>query len=195
MATERNRTITAADKAAAKRLRALLDAMPKGERPTQTAMALDFPGEANQSLISQYINGKIALNYKAVRFFATALNVDESAIRTDLPEQTLNRSSLNSATEKNSPSSVTSASHPTGISVPILDQALTLLEHEEQQVGEDYKIEPALARTERLAELYLRVEADGGRLSSDGLRKLGEEIQERRGRHERAIHGKRRPAG
>jgi hypothetical protein len=193
MGKERKRTITPADKAAARRLRAIWDAIPKGERPTQAELAMDFPGEApNQSLISQYLGGKIALNYKAVRYFATALNVPESAIRTDLPEQTLNHSALNRGTEKNSEAGVTSESQLLQISVPILHEAMTLLGHEEDQVGE--LIRPALARTERLAELYRRVAADGGRLSADGYRQLGEEIETRRGKHERA-KGKRRPAG
>lgn len=84
-----NRTITPADKAAADRLKSLWKAMPRDQRPTQQQLADDWdgPGEANQSLISQYMNGLIALNYRAVLSFAKQLGCKDTDIRNDLPEQ------------------------------------------------------------------------------------------------------------
>lgn len=63
--------------------------MPRGERPTQQQLAdnWDGPGDANQSLISQYMNGLIALNYRAVLSFAKQLGCKDTDIRDDLPEQ------------------------------------------------------------------------------------------------------------
>lgn len=72
---------------AAQRLKALWLAMPN--RPTQQQLAEAWPysaSEANQSLISQYMNGKIALNHRALLFFADQLGVPPEAIRDDLPE-------------------------------------------------------------------------------------------------------------
>jgi phage repressor protein C with HTH and peptisase S24 domain len=81
------RNITAADQAAADRLKAIWSAMK--DRPTQQQLADAWVGnkEANQSLISQYMNGKIALNYRAVIFFAKQLGCEPEDIRDDLPEQ------------------------------------------------------------------------------------------------------------
>lgn len=83
------RTITPADIEAAKRLKAIWLAIPRQERPTQQQLAdaWDGPGEANQSLISQYMNGGIALNYRATLFFARQLGCADTDIRSDLPEQ------------------------------------------------------------------------------------------------------------
>lgn len=84
-----NRTITPADTAAAARLKAIWKALPRDRRPTQQQMADEWegPGEANQSLISQYMNGIIALNYRAVLSFAKQLGCKDTDIRDDLPEQ------------------------------------------------------------------------------------------------------------
>ncbi|WP_285311614.1 S24 family peptidase [Stenotrophomonas maltophilia] len=84
-----NRTITPADTAAAARLKAIWKALPRDKRPTQQQMADEWegPGEANQSLISQYMNGIIALNYRAVLSFAKQLGCKDTDIRDDLPEQ------------------------------------------------------------------------------------------------------------
>lgn len=90
----RNRSISPADKAAADRLKAIWSAMPRGERPTQQQLADNWegPGDANQSLISQYMNGLIALNYRAVLSFAKQLGCKDTDIRDDLPEQHYNSS-------------------------------------------------------------------------------------------------------
>ncbi len=90
MPAPRSRNITPADIQAAERLRAIWQALPRDQRPTQQQLADAWEwGEANQSLISQYMTGRIALNYRAVRFFAAQLGCDETAIRSDLPEQRL----------------------------------------------------------------------------------------------------------
>lgn len=84
-----NRNISASDLAAAARLKAIWEGLPKAQRPTQQALAdaWDAGGEANQSLISQFMNGRIALHYRAVMFFAKQLGCKAEQIRNDLPEQ------------------------------------------------------------------------------------------------------------
>ena len=85
------RNITKADREAAARLRALWDAKPRDQRPTQADMA-HLLGGSSQSLTSQYLNAVIALNYKAVLTFAETLGCSPEAIRDDLPEQLLAKS-------------------------------------------------------------------------------------------------------
>lgn len=85
--TQRRPTVTEADKEAAARLKRHWLAMPN--RPTQQALAEAWPysgTEANQSLISQYMGGRIALNHRAVLFFANQLGLRPEDIRSDLPE-------------------------------------------------------------------------------------------------------------
>lgn len=75
---------TAADLAAAKRLRAIWDA--RADRSlTQERMGAVLG--ASQGAVSQYLNGKIPLNYRALLHFAAELGVDATEIRDDLPEQ------------------------------------------------------------------------------------------------------------
>lgn len=76
--------MTPADLAAAQRLRALWD-KKKTDRPTQETIAGRL-GNVNQSAISQYLNGKIPLNFFAVLVFADALGCEPRAIRDDSPE-------------------------------------------------------------------------------------------------------------
>ena len=79
--------ITEDDRRAAERLKTHWLSMPN--RPTQQALADAWPfskSEANQSLISQYMGGKIPLNHRAVLFFAQELGIAPEAIRSDLPE-------------------------------------------------------------------------------------------------------------
>lgn len=97
-----NRTITPADKAAADRLKAIWKALPRDRKLTQQQIADDWegPGDANQSLISQYMNGLIALNYRAVLSFAKQLGCKDTDIRNDLPEQAASaNSNANSESE------------------------------------------------------------------------------------------------
>jgi phage repressor protein C with HTH and peptisase S24 domain len=78
---------TPADLAAAGRLRAIWDRKKGSFGLTQDKMAEALDG--SQGLVSQYLNGKIPLNYKTVLAFARALDVDPTEIRSDLPEQRL----------------------------------------------------------------------------------------------------------
>ncbi len=73
-----------ADLEAAERLRRIWDAVTT-DRPSQEDMAEAL--QVNQSAISQYRNGKIPLNYRAVLGFAHRLRCRPEDIRSDLPEQ------------------------------------------------------------------------------------------------------------
>jgi transcriptional regulator with XRE-family HTH domain len=162
--------------------------------PVVTQAALARVCEVSPPSVSDWLSGKTktlaGMNLvKAARL----LNVNPEWLGTGRGPMRLNASAQPQITENFSHPLMTSESQPAGISVPILHQALTLLEHEEEQVAERYKISPELARTERLAELYRRVEANGGRLDADGYKQLGREIDARRGEYER-VHGKRRTA-
>lgn len=83
---------SAADLAAAARLKAIIDAIPRKDRPNQEALAEVL--EVNQSSVSQFVNGKIPLHYRAVLGFAKALRIDSRRIRSDLPEQQLEPAQL-----------------------------------------------------------------------------------------------------
>lgn len=84
----RKRKITEADLAAADRLKRLWKARARSLGVTQETVADLLDG--TQGLISQYMTGKIALNYRAVLAFAQALELpDPREIRADLPEQQL----------------------------------------------------------------------------------------------------------
>jgi hypothetical protein len=71
-----------ADKEAHLRLRALWDAIPKKKRPRQEKIGL-----GTQSNVSQYLTGRIPLNYYAVTVFSRVLGCKPEDIRSDLPEQ------------------------------------------------------------------------------------------------------------
>lgn len=76
---------TPADLVAAERLRTEWDARKKALRLTQEAMAERMGG--SQSLVSQYLLGRIPLNYRSLLLFSEALGVHPASIRDDLPEQ------------------------------------------------------------------------------------------------------------
>lgn len=80
-------TMTPADVAAHKRLRAVWDERAKGLNLTQDKVAALMGG--TQGLVSQYLTGRIPLNFKALMHFAHALEVDPKTIRSDLEEQRL----------------------------------------------------------------------------------------------------------
>jgi transcriptional regulator with XRE-family HTH domain len=111
---------------------------------------------------------------------AKLLNVNADWLGTGRGPMRLNASSVNADPPKNSYPEVTSEAQLPRLDTPTLHEALTLLMHDEEQAGD---FPTLLARTERLAELYRRVAADGGRLSAAGYRQLGEEIEQRRGNH------------
>lgn len=98
MTKERKRNITQADLAAAARLKALWDAAVRkrkdeGRPLTQQVMAeklADATGRGGtQGLVSQYLNARIALNYRALLAFADEIGFDPRDVRDDLPEQQL----------------------------------------------------------------------------------------------------------
>jgi len=109
-----NRTITPADEAAAARLRSLWEARAK-IRPTQEEMAGRLGG-SSQSLTSQYLNTKIALNYKAVLAFASALGCSPEAIRDDLPEQALAKETATSQPMRNEADRIDARRNELGLS-------------------------------------------------------------------------------
>lgn len=76
---------TSEDLRAAERLKNLWRAIPRERRPTQEALAHRYGEGANQSLISQYLNGHIPLNLRAVLFFARELDCRPEEIYPDLP--------------------------------------------------------------------------------------------------------------
>lgn len=76
---------TEADLRAAKRLKRLWLAMPRDRRPTQDQLADRYGEGGSQSLISQYMNGHIPLNLRAVLFFARELGCSPLEIYPDLP--------------------------------------------------------------------------------------------------------------
>lgn len=90
MGTDRKGQLTPADMAAARKLQRLWAARANPRELTQDAFAAQM--DITQGAVSQYVNGKIALNYGAVLAFAKALGCDPKAIRDDLPEQRLQRS-------------------------------------------------------------------------------------------------------
>lgn len=77
---------TEADLEAAARLRAEWAARKQDRGLTQEKMAERLGGKT-QGLVSQYLSGKIPLNYRALLAFSDALGIYPETIRTDLPEQ------------------------------------------------------------------------------------------------------------
>ncbi|MBN7837475.1 helix-turn-helix domain-containing protein [Stenotrophomonas maltophilia] len=76
------------DIAAAARLKAIWSERAKQRGLTQDKLAQELG--ITQGAISQYLNGRIPMNYRTLRAFTDALGVPESDIRSDLPEQQLN---------------------------------------------------------------------------------------------------------
>lgn len=78
-------------------------------------------------------------------------------------------------------------SHPLTLDPEILHEAMTLLVHDEQQAGEFTPRE----RTMRLADLYARVAADGGRLTREHNAEFVAEVRSRA----EGVHGGNELAG
>ena len=85
MSGNRQAKPTAADIRAAKELKRRWLAIPRDFRPTQEQMAARYGEGANQSLMSQYLNGRIPLNVRAVMFFAREFGCAPREIYPDLP--------------------------------------------------------------------------------------------------------------
>lgn len=83
------RKITDADLAAAQRLREIWEERARKLGVTQDTVADLLDG--TQGLVSQYMTGRIALNYRAVLAFSKVLQIDPGTIRTDLSEQQLDQ--------------------------------------------------------------------------------------------------------
>lgn len=78
---------TSADIQAAAKLKRVWTTKARELGITQDSVA-DRMG-ITQGAVSQYLNGKIPMNYLTLVAFASALEIDPSDIRTDLPEQAL----------------------------------------------------------------------------------------------------------
>lgn len=87
MTTNRAAKPTPADIKAAAKLKAYWDARARDLKITQDTLAEELG--ITQGAVSQYLNGKIPMNYRTLVVFARALGVDDRDIRTDLPEQQL----------------------------------------------------------------------------------------------------------
>lgn len=79
---------SAQDIAAAARLKAIWSERAKQRGLTQDKLAQELG--ITQGAISQYLNGRIPMNYRTLRAFTDALGIAETDIRSDLPEQQLN---------------------------------------------------------------------------------------------------------
>ncbi|KEZ94727.1 hypothetical protein A11M_0125670, partial [Xanthomonas vasicola pv. vasculorum NCPPB 895] len=74
-----------ADAEAAARLKTAWSERARERGITQDKMAEELG--ITQGAVSQYLNGKIPMNYRTLMAFCQALGIDACDIRTDLPEQ------------------------------------------------------------------------------------------------------------
>ena len=84
---------TEADIEAAARLLDAWEDRKRGLGLTQEKIA-DRLGGKSQGLVSQYLHGRIPLNYRALLVFCDALRIPPESIRDDLPEQQMNHSRI-----------------------------------------------------------------------------------------------------
>lgn len=87
MESNRKAKPTPFDVAAAAKLKAHWDARARGLNLTQDSIAEELG--ITQGAVSQYLNGKIPMNYRTLAVFCRALGIEDTDIRTDLPEQRL----------------------------------------------------------------------------------------------------------
>jgi len=88
METGRKAKPTKRDEAAATRLKAEWSARARGLGLTQEKMADELG--ITQGAVSQYLNGRIPMNYRTLKAFSAALDIEDTDIRDDLPEQQYN---------------------------------------------------------------------------------------------------------
>lgn len=88
METARKAKPTKRDVAAAARLKAEWSARARGLGLTQEKMADELG--ITQGAVSQYLNGRIPMNYRTLKAFSAALGIEDTDIRDDLPEQQYN---------------------------------------------------------------------------------------------------------
>lgn len=88
MKNTRSAKPTPEDVAAARRLKELWKHRASGLGLTQTKMAEELG--ITQGAVSQYLNGRIPMNFRTLKTFCLALGVEDTDIRSDLPEQQFN---------------------------------------------------------------------------------------------------------
>jgi len=93
MESNRKAKPTKADEVAASKLRAVWQARARGLGLTQESIGAELG--ITQGAVSQYLNGKIPMNYRTLAVFCRALDVEDTDIRTDLPEQQLSQTGAN----------------------------------------------------------------------------------------------------
>lgn len=85
MESPRKAKPTKYDVAAAERLKLAWGLRARELGLTQEKMAHDLG--ITQGAVSQYLNGKIPMNYRTLKAFTSALGIEDTEIRSDLPEQ------------------------------------------------------------------------------------------------------------
>lgn len=85
MEASRKAKPTRADIAAAARLKAAWTERARSLGITQEKLAHELG--ITQGAVSQYLNGKIPMNYRTLKVFAATLGIEDTDIRNDLPEQ------------------------------------------------------------------------------------------------------------
>lgn len=85
MEASRKAKPTRADIAAAARLKAAWTERARSLGITQEKLAHELG--ITQGAVSQYLNGKIQMNYRTLKVFAATLGIEDTDIRNDLPEQ------------------------------------------------------------------------------------------------------------
>lgn len=126
-AKPRTRNISAADKVAAERLRALWESAVArragSSAPLTQGVIVEamtrLTGKGSQGLVSQYLRGDLALNYLVLLIFSREIGCSPEDIRQDLPEQIL--------TGKVSVSKAPDALHSQLISIEALTVGLSAL--------------------------------------------------------------------
>ncbi|MBB3832521.1 phage repressor protein C with HTH and peptisase S24 domain [Xanthomonas arboricola] len=87
MESNRRAKPTPDDVKAASRLKSAWAARARERGITQDKMAEELG--ITQGAVSQYLNGRIPMNYRTLYAFCRALGISDAEIRTDLPEQSL----------------------------------------------------------------------------------------------------------
>lgn len=81
------------DIAAAAKLKAVWSERARPRGITQEKMADELG--ITQGAVSQYLNGKIPMNYRTLKTFSAALGIEDTDIRSDLPEQQFHAPAVN----------------------------------------------------------------------------------------------------
>lgn len=137
---------------------------------TRTQEAIADEIGVTQGTIWQWAEGRIPVSAKRAQAAAKVVGGDPSAISVafrdlNLPSPKVER-----------PATARTKSHSATPDLDTLHEALTLLLHEEQQAGQL----PPRTKTARLADLYARIAADGGRLTPEHNRLFMQEVDARR---------------